>query len=80
MVADPSTTPGDEGSSDSHRDRSLATLANAATGQTVDGVQCQAGEQLVEHVHTHLTIFVNGAAQGHPLWHRRPRLPGGADA
>ncbi|HEY1652204.1 MAG TPA: hypothetical protein VGG09_10015 [Acidimicrobiales bacterium] len=38
----------------------LATLLNAATGQTVDGVQCQAGEQTVVHVHTHLTIFVNG--------------------
>ena len=41
----------------------LATLLNAATGQTVDGVQCQAGEQTVVHVHTHLTIFVNGKAQ-----------------
>ena len=41
----------------------LATLINAATGQTVNGVQCQAGEQLVVHVHTHLTIFVNGKHQ-----------------
>jgi hypothetical protein len=41
----------------------LATLANAATGQTVDGVQCNNGEQTVTHVHTHLTIFVNGKAQ-----------------
>jgi hypothetical protein len=41
----------------------LATLLNAATGQTVDGIQCQAGEQTVVHVHTHLTIFVNGKAQ-----------------
>ena len=41
----------------------LATLLNAATGQTVDGVQCQAGEQTEVHVHTHLTIFVNGQAQ-----------------
>ena len=41
----------------------LATLINAATGQTIDGVQCQAGEQLVVHVHTHLTIFVNGKQQ-----------------
>jgi hypothetical protein len=44
----------------------LATLANAATGQNVDGVQCNAGEQLVTHVHTHLTIFVNGKAQRIP--------------
>jgi hypothetical protein len=41
----------------------LATLLNAATGQTVDGVQCQTNEQLVLHVHTHLTIFVDGKAQ-----------------
>ncbi|HWE68285.1 MAG TPA: hypothetical protein VG298_16710 [Acidimicrobiales bacterium] len=41
----------------------LATLANAATGQTVDGVQCQTNEQLVTHVHSHLTIFVNGKAK-----------------
>jgi hypothetical protein len=41
----------------------LATLVNTATGQTVDGVQCQTGEQTVVHVHTHLTIFVNGKAQ-----------------
>ena len=41
----------------------LATLLNAATGQTVDGVQCQTNEQLVSHVHTHLTIFVDGKAR-----------------
>jgi hypothetical protein len=41
----------------------LATLLNAATGQTVDGIECNAGEQTVVHVHTHLTIFVDGKAQ-----------------
>ncbi len=41
----------------------LATLLNAATGQSINGVQCQAGEQTVVHVHTHLTIFVNGQAR-----------------
>lgn len=41
----------------------LATLLNSATGESVDGVQCQAGEQVVSHVHTHLTIFVNGKAR-----------------
>jgi hypothetical protein len=41
----------------------LATLLTAATGQPVDGIQCQAGEQTVVHVHTHLTIFVNGKAR-----------------
>ncbi len=41
----------------------LATLLNSATGQEVNGVQCQAGEQTLVHVHTHLTIFVNGKAR-----------------
>jgi hypothetical protein len=41
----------------------LATLDTVATGQTVDGIQCQTNEQTVAHVHTHLTIFVNGQAR-----------------
>jgi hypothetical protein len=41
----------------------LATLINTASGQTINGVQCQTNEQLVAHVHTHLTIFVNGQAR-----------------
>jgi hypothetical protein len=44
----------------------LATLINAASGQTVDGIQCNTGEKTVSHVHTHLTIFVNGQAQTIP--------------
>jgi hypothetical protein len=60
----------------------LATLINAASGQTVDGVQCQAGEQTVVHVHTHLTIFVNGQARVIPYGIGIPgfqavSLPGG---
>ena len=39
----------------------VATLAPAgATGQTVDGISCGSTEQLAYHVHTHLTIFVDG--------------------
>jgi hypothetical protein len=38
----------------------LATLLTAATGQSVDGIQCQTNEQTLVHVHTHLTVFVNG--------------------
>ena len=41
----------------------LATLINVANGQTINGIQCQAGEQVTVHVHTHLTIFVNGQAR-----------------
>ncbi len=38
----------------------LAGPSAATTGQTIDGIGCQAGEQTVFHIHTHLTIFVNG--------------------
>ena len=61
-VQPPATSPGPETVGVPSGPK-LATLVNAATGQTIDGVQCQAGEQLVAHVHTHLTIFVNGKAQ-----------------
>lgn len=38
----------------------LAGPSAATTGQAIDGIGCQAGEQTVFHIHTHLTIFVNG--------------------
>ena len=44
----------------------LANLDTAATGQSVGAVQCNAGEKTVSHVHTHLTIFVNGHARQIP--------------
>jgi hypothetical protein len=62
MVADPKTNAGAEAIPTPIGPK-LATLATAATGQEVDGVQCQAGEQLAYHVHSHLTIFVNGQAR-----------------
>jgi hypothetical protein len=62
MVADPATTPGNEGIPLA-QGPTLATLATAATGQNVDGVQCNTGEQTVTHVHSRLTIFVNGKAR-----------------
>ncbi len=31
-----------------------------AVGQTVDGIQCNSGEQVAYHVHTHLSIYVDG--------------------
>jgi hypothetical protein len=42
---------------------SVAALAGpsaATTGQAIDGISCQTSEQTVFHIHTHLTIFVNG--------------------
>ena len=62
LVQPPAGTPGPE-TLPIPNGPALATLHNAATGTTVDGVQCEAGEQLVSHVHTHLTIFVNGQAR-----------------
>ena len=44
----------------------LAGTAAAATGHTVDGIGCQAGEQTLFHIHAHLTIFVNGSARQVP--------------
>ena len=38
----------------------LAETSAATTGQTIDGIGCQTSEQTVFHIHTHLTIFVNG--------------------
>jgi hypothetical protein len=61
-VQPPATTPGPE-TVPVPSGPKLATLLTAATGQSVDGVQCQTNEQTLVHVHTHLTIFVNGQAR-----------------
>jgi len=45
----------------------LAPASTAATGQTVDGIQCNAGEQVVYHIHSHLAVYVNGTARQIPL-------------
>jgi hypothetical protein len=61
-VQPPSGTPGPETVPITTGPK-LASLLTVATGQPVDGVECQAGEQTVVHVHTHLTIFVNGKSR-----------------
>jgi hypothetical protein len=61
MIPAPATSPGYEGPP-IPKGPKLANLFNAATGATTDGIQCQTDEQTVTHVHTHLTIFVNGKA------------------
>jgi hypothetical protein len=38
-----------------------------ATGQTIDGIQCQTSEQVVYHIHAHLAIFANGQPRTVPL-------------
>ena len=38
----------------------LAGTSSATAGQAIDGISCNTSEQTVFHIHTHLTIFVNG--------------------
>ncbi|MBV9793434.1 MAG: hypothetical protein JO016_05780 [Actinobacteria bacterium] len=44
----------------------LASPSAATAGQPIDGISCQASEQTLFHIHTHLTIFVNGKQQQVP--------------
>jgi len=44
----------------------LAPITGAASGATVDGVQCNSSEQLAYHIHTHVTIYVNGTLRPVP--------------
>lgn len=44
----------------------LATTAHAASGQSVDQISCSTTEQLAFHVHSHLTVFVNGQVRQVP--------------
>ena len=37
-----------------------------APGERIDGITCQAGEQVLFHIHAHLTLFVRGAAREVP--------------
>jgi hypothetical protein len=38
----------------------LAPESTSATGQTIDGIQCNANEQVAYHIHAHLSVYVNG--------------------
>jgi hypothetical protein len=44
----------------------LAGGEPARAGSPVDGIQCQVAEQVLFHIHAHLTVFVNGAARQIP--------------
>jgi hypothetical protein len=44
----------------------LAPTGSLSPGQSVDGIQCGPGEQLVEHTHARLTLFVNGHSEKVP--------------
>jgi hypothetical protein len=45
----------------------LQSVQAPASGQTVDGLSCTSGEQLTQHVHVHLAVFVNGQEQEVPI-------------
>ena len=44
----------------------LAAPSAATAGQTIDGIGCSTSEQTLFHIHTHLTIFVDGKQQQVP--------------
>jgi hypothetical protein len=44
----------------------LAHAQPLVDGQQIDGITCQAGEQVLFHIHAHLTIFVDGAPRQVP--------------
>jgi hypothetical protein len=44
----------------------LASVGTAIDGQPVDGIQCNAGEQVAYHIHARLTVFDSGKARQIP--------------
>jgi hypothetical protein len=45
----------------------LASASSAASGQTVDGIECESAEQVAYHIHAHLAVYVNGHERPIPL-------------
>jgi hypothetical protein len=44
----------------------LTGTTTKATGQKVDGIGCDTSEQVLFHIHAHLTLFVNGSPRQVP--------------
>lgn len=44
----------------------LAPAPTSSSGKTIDGVGCDAHEQVAYHVHTHLAVYVNGSLRPIP--------------
>jgi hypothetical protein len=44
----------------------LARARLLASGEQIDGIACQASEQVLFHIHAHVTIFVRGVARQIP--------------
>lgn len=64
----PAPSPGPLGSEGVPIPPGPALAPPASTSQTVDGIQCNSNEQTLFHIHTHLTIFVNGSARQVPQY------------
>jgi hypothetical protein len=45
----------------------LAPAGSPAPGRTIRGIRCDSSEQLVFHIHAHLTLFVDGQPRAVPL-------------
>jgi len=48
------------------QERTLASPRLLEAGQRIDGITCGAGEQVLFHIHAHLTIFVHGVPRQVP--------------
>src|SRR5690349_17273027 len=44
----------------------LSSPGTHASGQAIHGISCDTSEQTLFHIHSHLTVFVNGAARQVP--------------
>jgi hypothetical protein len=60
------TGGGSSNTSSSQTPQALAPVDTSATGNTIDGIQCQTSEQLAYHIHAHLSVYVNGAQRSIP--------------
>jgi hypothetical protein len=45
----------------------LAPASTAVDGAPVDGIRCDASEQVAYHIHSHLLVFVNGEPRSLPF-------------
>jgi hypothetical protein len=48
----------------------LAPSTASAGGQTVAGIRCDSSEQVAYHIHSHLTVCVNGVLRPASVWGR----------
>jgi hypothetical protein len=65
LPAPPVGPPGPEGPP-LEKGPNLAPTGSPSPGQSVDGIQCGAGEQLAFHIHSRLTLFVDGHSERVP--------------